>query len=306
MDTSQVPAGTIVVGIDGSSWSDRALDWATDQAALEQRPLTLVHAMPSMGAQSMGLYASSGLDFARLLTDAQAGAQKMLDAAAARARDRAPALDVHSTLSEADPRSVLLALGEQAAMIVVGSRGRGPVASLLLGSVSVSVSKHASCPVVVQRSTRPSRPGHRIVVGVDGSETSLPAIEFAYRMASFRAAPLTVLHCYSTAGPVAPSPDGGPWPDLEAEHALVAESLAGMAEKFPEVEVAVHLVSGFADQGLVAASPDYDLVVIGHHPIGRLNDLVYGSVAPAVLEHADGAVAVVPSAPNASEPQTGA
>jgi nucleotide-binding universal stress UspA family protein len=208
MDTSQVPAGSIVVGIDGSSWSDGALDWAIDQAAIEQRDLTIVHAIPAMGAQSMGLYPSSGLDFVRVLDDARADAQALLDRAVAHAHDRASDLHVHDVLSVSDPRSVLLELGEHAAMLVVGSRGRGPVVSLLLGSVSVSVSKHASCPVVVRRSSESTRPDHRIVVGVDGTEPSLPAIEFAYRMASFRASALTVLHCYWTASPVAPSPGG--------------------------------------------------------------------------------------------------
>jgi nucleotide-binding universal stress UspA family protein len=208
-------------------------------------------------------------------------------------------------VTASDPRTALLDLSEHATMLVVGSRGRGPVASLLLGSVSVSVSKHASCPIVVRRSSEPARPGHRIVVGVDGTELSLPAIEFAYRMASFRGSALTVVHCYWTASPVPPSPGGGLLPDLAADHDLISESLAGMALKFPDVEVAVHLVPGFADQQLIAASPDYDLVVIGHHGLNPLSDLVYGSGAPAVLEHAQGAVAVVPSHVPGSEHPTG-
>jgi nucleotide-binding universal stress UspA family protein len=95
-------------------------------------------------------------------------------------------------------------------------------------------------------------------------------------------------------------------PDLTADRALISESLAGMAEKFPDVEVTVHLMPGFADQQLIVASPDYDLVVIGHHRLSPLSDLVYGSVAPAVLEHADGAVAVVPSRLLSPENPTGA
>jgi nucleotide-binding universal stress UspA family protein len=224
MDTSQVPAGSIVVGIDGSSWSDGALDWAIDQAALEQRDLTIVHAISSMGAQSMGLYASSRLDLVRVLDDARAGAQALLDRAVVHAHRRACNLHVHEVLSVSDPRSVLLHLGEHAAMLVVGSRGRGLVASLLLGSVSVSVSKHASCPVVVRRSSESTSPGHRIVVGVDGSEPSLPAIDFAYRTASFRASTLTPLHCYST--DVLEDADGAvtvvPSHSLSPEHSLGA------------------------------------------------------------------------------------
>jgi len=302
MDTAEVPAGSIVVGIDGSPWSDGALEWAIDQAALEHRTLTIVHAIAAF-PESTRMADSSGLDLRRLFEDSRADAENVLDTAVSHALDREPQLDVHHVLSVSDPRTILLDLGEQAAMVVVGSRGRGPVASLLLGSVSVAVSKHASCPVVVRRLKGPTQPGNRIVVGVDGTEDSVAAIEFAYRMASFRQCSLSVLHCYWTASPVAPSPRG---PDLAADRALVSESLAGMAEKFPEVEVTVDLVSGFADRHLIAASAGYDLVVVGHHRLTPLNDLVYRSVAPTVLEHADGAVAVVPSHTLSSEPPTGA
>ncbi len=66
-----------------------------------------------------------------------------------RGADGPRAIDVWGLRSIADPRTVLLDLGKRAAMIVVGSRGRGPIAGLLLGWVSVLVSRHASCPVVV-------------------------------------------------------------------------------------------------------------------------------------------------------------
>ena len=75
-----------------------------------------------------------------------------------------------------------------------------------------------------------------------------------------------------------------------------------MAEKFPDVAVEVRVVRGFADQQLIVASPDYELVVVGHHRIGLLGDLIYGSVAPTVLEHARGAVAVVPSSAGREHP----
>jgi nucleotide-binding universal stress UspA family protein len=293
MDSAHVPAGSIVVGVDGSPSSDQALSWAIEQAALEQRPLTVVNsveppALPGVG----GMYLTSGIDYPRLIEDSRAAGRALLTAASARAVALHPDLDVYQVLDQADPRNTLHALGETASMIVLGSRGRGPVASLLLGSVSVSVSKHATCPVVVHRPSPTDTPKHGVLVGVDGTADSLPAIDLAYRLASWRALPLTVLHCYWEAAPLH---SGQVEPDNSSEQALVAESLAGMQEKFPEVEVQVRLVRGFADQHLVKASTDCDLLVIGHHPIAALNDLVYGSVAPTVVEHAHCPVAVVPS-----------
>jgi nucleotide-binding universal stress UspA family protein len=110
-------------------------------------------------------------------------------------------------------------------------------------------------------------------------------------MASWRALPLTVLHSYWDSHLV--DPRSASAPDASSEQALVAESLAGMQEKFPDVKVEVRLARGFADQHLINASPDYDLLVIGHHPLPRFDDIVHRSVAPTVVEHAHGPVAVV-------------
>ncbi len=279
VNTAGAPAGSIVVGIDGSTHAEEALTWAIEQAGLEHRPLTIVHSVEPIGLAASGTYAGAGIDYAVLADEVRIAGQHLLKQATARAGEALPGLEIHEVLSYTDPRTTLLDLSRQAAMIVLGSRGRGPIASLLLGSVSVSVSKHASCPVVVRRPADPSLSTYGILVGVDGTELSLPAIEFAYRMASWRRCPLVVLHCY--------------WTDREQP--LVAESLAGMADRFPDVAVEVRLAHGFADEHLINASQNYELVVIGHHPIAPLRDLVYGSVAPAVVENAHGAVAVVPA-----------
>ena len=297
MEIDQVSPGSIVVGIDGSPCSDGALDWAADQAALEARPLTVVHGAAPMNAPSVGLYPSGSLGASHLVDDARTWAETILDAAAARARDRQPGVEVQQVVSVADPRTVLFELGERAEMIVLGSRGRGPVASLLLGSVSVSVARHASCPVVVWRMGDQGPPRQRILLGIDGTEHSLSAIEFAYRMASLRGSALTVLYCTAIPAPVTPVQEDGPWPDLSAERALVSESLAGMADTYPEVSVEVEMVDGFADHRLIAASGAHDLVVVGHQRIGHLKGLIHDSVSTAVLEHATGIVAVVPARP---------
>ncbi|CAN5432217.1 universal stress protein [soil metagenome] len=295
MDINAVPAGSIVVGIDGSSLSDEALEWGAHQAALEGRSLTLVHAVTPMGVPSSGMYGAAGVDYARYSDEMDAAGRSMLAAAAERARAFRPGLDIHEVLPATDPRTAMLGLAEQATMIVVGSRGLGSVASLLLGSVSVSVAKHATCPVIVVRSVDRSPPRHGIVVGVDGSERSLAAIELAYRLASFRATGLTVLHGFWTPDPVVVSTSGAEEPDVSDERALVSESLAGMGEKFPDVEVRLQLVRGPADQALLAASRDAELLVVGHHRGSALDTLLHDSVAATVLEHAHSSVAVVPA-----------
>jgi nucleotide-binding universal stress UspA family protein len=301
MDSGQVPAGSIVVGIDGSPSSDLAFSWAFEQAALEQRPLTIVHTQEPLGFPGAGfMVPASGIDCAQLMGEANLAARALLSNSTAQAHENHPQLVVHQVLSHSDPRSTLLDLGKAASMIVVGSRGRGPIASVLLGSVSVSVSKHAVCPVVVHRPTPTDMVRHGILLGVDGTESSMPAIEFAFRMASWRGLPLTVLHCYWDADLVAPPGAGARTPDSSSEQTLVAEALAGMAEKFPDVDVHVRLTHGFADMHLITDSYSYDLLVIGHRLVPVLDDIVHRSIAPIVVEHAHGPVAVVPAVVSAA------
>lgn len=270
MTETRIPSGSIVVGIDGSSHSDSALTWATEQARVEHRPLVLAHsARPAdaLGREHLEL-AATGLG-----------------------------LEVHRVTSEEDPRALLLRLADEAHLLVVGSRGRGTVRTLLLGSVSVAVSKHAACPVVVVRHSGAGEPRSGVVLGVDGARDSQPAVEFAYRTAAARRWPLTLLHC---------AWDARRSTDLEGEagiadpdaSALVAEAVAGMAEKYPDVETRTVIGHGFADRRLIEASEDADLVVVGSHPTTALSELVYGSVAPTVVEHAHSNVAVVPSQPH--------
>ncbi|KQW48893.1 hypothetical protein ASC77_09235 [Nocardioides sp. Root1257] len=264
MENTLIPPGTVVVGIDGSPSSDRALDWAIDHATRERRQLTLAHA-----------------------DDSLRGDHRLLAHARECIAESAPDLVVNESLWTTDPRTMLLDLAEDAHVLVVGSRGRGPVASLVLGSVSAAVVRHAPCPVVVVR------PGHRglvrngVVVGADASPSSRATVEFAYRQASLRRLPLTILHCTWGALP------GTSGDDLRLP---AAEPLSGLAEKFPDVRARLEVVHGTPDVELADASARMDLVVVGAHHGSRLSSVVDGSVAQSVVEHASCPVAVVPIA----------
>ncbi|GAB7006626.1 hypothetical protein JCM18899A_40990 [Nocardioides sp. AN3] len=184
-------------------------------------------------------------------------------------------------------------------MVVLGSRGRGAMKSLLLGSVSATVAAHAACPVVV---CRPD--GHRpqprgVLVGADGTAESVPVIEFAYRQAALHDCALTVLHCFwDVAAAVAQyheargEPVAGP--ELEDLRALVAESVAGLATLYPDVPVALDLKHGLVDEALTSDVERWELVVVGRHPMDSLGRTLTGSIATTVLERARTTVAVVP------------
>jgi nucleotide-binding universal stress UspA family protein len=284
-----IPSGTIVVGVDGSSSAERALEWAIEQAVLEHRPLTIAYGVGS--AQTVWID-QAGFDHGVALDAMREDARAILDEARALVTRHAPQVEVHQVYRLTDPREMLLNLSKEAAMVVVGSRGRGPVKSLLLGSVSVAVTRHAKCPVVVLRPRNSDAVRRGVLVGADGTEDSLPTLEFAYRQASLRKLPLTVMHCFWDVRSATSSLTGGP--ESEEERPLLAEALDRMGEKFPDVNVRLELARGLADACLIGAGERMDMVVVGRHEQHMVSGLVYGSIASAVVEHASCIVAVVP------------
>lgn len=286
MDITAIPQGTIVVGVDGSPSSARALDWAIDHAVRAHLPLTLAHAV---NPTETAWIAAQGVDPMAVQEALRSEASATVTGARARVAERASELLVHELISDTDPRVLLLALAERAALVVVGSRGRGPIASLLLGSVGVAVARHATCPVVVVRPGNPGAVRNGILVGIDGTELSVAPLEFAYGQASISQLPLTVLHCFS-----ADHRDGADGADEEVRLA-VAETVSGLGELFPDVRARIELAAGSAADAIVRASQRMDLVVLGAHHGSALGTVLNGSVATSVLEHATCPVAIVSS-----------
>ena len=135
----------IVVGVDGSDNARRALEWAIAEAKIRRAQLTVVSAwqIPSVVLASPVAMAAYDEEVWR---DA---ATEAVDAALQSvAEDDLPA-GLERRVIEGPPAKVLVDAGKDADMIVVGSRGRGGFAGLLLGSVSQQVAQHASCPVVI-------------------------------------------------------------------------------------------------------------------------------------------------------------
>lgn len=290
-----VPPGSVVVGLDGSPHARLALGWAADQAAAEHRALTLAHAVPPM----VGIWLDPVIDHKIVPETAEATGRALLAEAKQEVHESHPGLVVHEAVQVADPRDLLLGLGRQAAMLVVGSRGRGPVRSLLLGSVGVAVVRHAPCPVVVVRPGDSAvdladqhHPG--VLVGVDGSEHSVEVLDAAYRQASLHRLPLTVVHCSWDALSATDQAHLVDPADREADLLLVAESVAGLGEKYPDVTARVELASGFPDTALAALGEGMDLVVVGAHRGGAASAVLFGSIAASVVERVHCPVLVVP------------
>ncbi|GAA3804466.1 universal stress protein [Nocardioides panacisoli] len=297
MDTTLATAvtGAVVVGADGSTGSDEAARWAAHHAALEHRRLVLVHAIPEhLAATWPSTYAVDVVAYREALL-AEAG--QTLVALRDRLRKEHVGLDVEEYAVIGDPRDVLAESSRRAALVVVGTRGRGSVRRAILGSVAVSLSRHTHGPLVVVRPGA-SLPSHRgVLVGVDADPRSQAALEFAFEVASFHHAPLTVVHStWDADAYVAGASYVPPIPTSPEETKLiVSEVTAGLREKYPDVEVHVRSAHGLPEQELVRLSKDDDLLVVGVRGRGTLAELLVGSTTTAVVEQAQCAVAVVPA-----------
>lgn len=290
-----IPPGSIVVGLDGSEQGQEAFAWAAEQAAREKRRLAVVHAVEPMTPTSRTMMLAGGVDphalEAQMLRDARA----QTAASSAAMADLYPGLEVIDVVRAGDPRDLLLAAAHRASLVVVGSRGRGPLRSLLLGSVSVAVAKHAVCPVIVLRPERPDVVRKGVLVGADGTERSLRALEFAYRQADSRDLPLTVMHCFwDVLAATSPQHVVAGDQTVEDLRLLLSESVAGMSERYPDVKVNLELARGLVDEALSTGAEEMDMVVVGWHDADPVKSFLYGSVAPSVLERARCAVAIVP------------
>jgi nucleotide-binding universal stress UspA family protein len=282
---------TIVVGVDGSTSAAHALDWAIDQAVAEHRGLTLVHALgyPPAPWTEVGL-----ADPPAVFEALEHEGQQLLDVASARVAERAGEVPVEMIREFVDPRSLLVRESERAALVVLGSRGRGPVQSLLLGSVGAAVARHAMCPVVIHRPSHHGIVRNGILVATDASEESQSVLEFAYHVASVRRLPLTIMHCQWDVAGMGPGEQDLPTASLETERLDLAVSVAGMGEKYPDVSVTTTLVVGPPEVRVAQAVEKMDLLVVGAHRRSPAGRVIHGSISMSLLEHAHVPVAVVP------------
>jgi nucleotide-binding universal stress UspA family protein len=274
-------AKPVIAGTDGSPESVRAVQWAAREAMLRRTSLQLL-AVPSlpprMTASPAGRETVAGT--------IERSTSEALAAAAQEAAQAAPGLAVETHLRAGSPDQELVGAGNDALMLVVGSRGAGGFSAMILGSVSRYVATHAACPVVVVREETTS--GHReIVVGVHDPDQAGPALDFAFEEAALRKAQLVAVHAWAGAVPGSR--------EVPSEEASRLEGLlATWRDKHPEVEARAEVMHAHPGKVLAGASARADLVVLGRHPAGGPRARGVRPVTYPVLSHAHGPVASVP------------
>jgi len=277
----------ILVGIDGSSSSLLALNWAVNEAQLRNLPLRLVHAV-DFESFALGFNPGASESFFKYL---ETTGQRFLDEAMDHVKVLDPELEVALTRKAGRPARVLIDLSRDAFLTVLGSSGLNAFTGLLAGSVAVALTAHGHSPVVVVRAPGVPVTGS-VVVGISGGPDSEDAIAWAFEEASMRSAELNAVLTWS----YVPSYfyySEPPWNDLigrareDQQAMLLAERLAGWQEKYPDVTVRRITAVGNPAEVLLGHAQHAQLLVTGSHGRGDATGLFLGSTSHKLIHHAN-------------------
>jgi nucleotide-binding universal stress UspA family protein len=287
--------GRIVVGVDESAGAAAALRWAVREADVRGWSLLAVLAWTYLDQHHVIV----GEPFDPVYGEADAVAA--LDAIVARTVGTAHAASIEQQIINDHAAAALLEASDGADLLVVGARGLGRLKSLLLGSVSSAVLRHATCPVAIVRDgTDLSDEGiARVVVGIDGSHTAERALEWALEEGRLHDATVEVVHAWTFPYRVgekiaAVAFDSTPLEDA-ARRTLDAAVESADTSGLP-APVMRTLTIGSAAASILQAAEGADLVVVGSRGLGGFKGLVLGSVSYHIVHHATCPVVVLPPA----------
>jgi nucleotide-binding universal stress UspA family protein len=289
-----IDRGRWIVGLDGSACSRTALAWAVVHAPNRATSLELVTAWqpPTISVYPMSSPALTTFDDTELREAAS-------DEIAGIAEQCGTELDVpvESYVGRGGPAEVLLAASARVGLLVLGSRGKGGFARLLLGSTCTQCATHATVPTVVVPADVEPVATRRILVGFDGSPNALAAVHWAI---AFAAPGSTVVVAWVwDATPLAVGADAFFFPDASDLAAERFNHLVGPLEVEAEragVTLEREFIRGTPRAALSSESDDVDLVVVGARGHGAVGSALLGSVSTWILHHVHRPIVVVPFA----------
>lgn len=277
----------VVVGTDGSSRAQRAVDWAAEEAARRNAPVLVIHAAgrPTVGAPG-----------ARPVTESELATlgEKLVGEEVGRLRQHHPGMTVTGSFVPGRAEVVLVEASHRAALVVVGARGLGPFAGPLLGSVSQKVAAHASGPVAVLREETPPHLPGPVVVGADPADPPVEALDYAFEEAPRRDVAIVVVSAGQELLTSMPS------------SALAVEQVAQQVKEGEErleqlverrsaehgVPADVRHMPGHPADAIVAVAGTESIVVVDSRGHLGLAGLLLGSVCREVINRAPASIIV--------------
>lgn len=262
----------IVIGVSGSEHGHPALEWGVAHAIDHRLSIQLVHVVDT----------SWGAATPEYVADAVTSAERLIREEADRVSSNHPDVAVHGVALVGAPDRALIRFAEKARMLVVGSHGTERFGDVVFSRLASRIAERADCTVAVIPST--GADGTGVVVGVDGSDLSMKALRFGAAEADRLGEPLTAVHAWTPPWPW-DADHAFIWPDAPApeDELVLSESLAGIAEDFPDLTVIRSLPSARPADALYAAANGARLLAVGSHGRGALERAWFGSVSADLL-----------------------
>ncbi|MCE1179023.1 MAG: universal stress protein [Micrococcales bacterium] len=265
----------VVIGTDGSQVAHQALRWGGRWAAERGLGVTVVRSHSLSMYTYMGAPAAQHAEF----HEEELARQELWDAEAV-LREAHPDLDVQIVLHAGSPAGELVAASADAALTVIGSRGRSPLAGTLLGGTTDTVITHGNGPIAVVPAEH-ANPEGPIVVGVDDEDSALHALRYAADVAAEAASPVPVLALgVWPRNPISGAATFEPDKDEAAMlHQSVLRIVAPVREEYPSVEFHVEGVVGDPAHELARKSELASVIVVGSRGRGGFRGLLLGSTS---------------------------
>ena len=283
----------VVVGVDGSEQSDRAVRYAVVEARRRHSGILLVHAVHETAPMAAMLPLYSLESFAEV-------GQRLVDDAERLALELDPDVGVTTSVKGGSRVGVILDAAEHASLVVLGHRTRTGAGRVLAQSTSTGVAARAHCPVVSVPDCWPEDGTYgQVVVGIDASAASHDALDLAFQEARRRSSKLVVMHAWRL-------PNA--YDDIAASRLAVDEwlrsardemekTLTTFREAYPTVDVDVDLRHEYPGPALVATTRGADLVVVGRRGHGAPLGMYLGSIARLLIREGRCPVEIAPQHP---------
>lgn len=287
MSAEHSSRGAVLVGVDGSPDSNRALAYARGAADVRGADLWVVHIVDdAVLAGAWGVvYDPSVLH--------DAGEAVVAEARESVLAAGTPAERIRTEVVMGNATAVLTKMSREASLLVVGRRSLSGLERIFVGSTSVGVAATAHCPVVMisaASSPDPTGAHRRIGVGVDATANGAAALAAAFAEAELRGVALEVIHAWDVPGPVRRAGEHAVQVAEQAALGGVHALLEPLQSRYPHVEVTTHLVQGHPVKELVARSRHLDLLWLGVHTTAGFG---VGGVVRGVMAHAECPLALI-------------